>query len=144
MNLMKRIADRLDAYFNNKNDENWVMPTETIINFSALQEVFDDCFLVQVQDDKFKFPYMGKNIIDAIDKGIFGKEVEQIILPGDHAVAQKFSDAVKAKKPRYFEDRFIANNTEIKYRMKIYPLTDIAGGDNVKFLFGGMRWKAEI
>ncbi|HCR86066.1 MAG TPA: hypothetical protein DIV86_05250 [Alphaproteobacteria bacterium] len=144
MSSIKRLVDTLDRFFN-YNDSEWKLPAESLIDMSQLQNTLGDCFLATIHDGAYRFSYLGENIIEALESSYYKADIEQLILPAEHEVIEKFNLAAISKKPLYSEGIFKnKNNIEIKYRMKIYPLTDIAGSDKVKYLFGGMRWKAEI
>jgi hypothetical protein len=141
MHKTERIIDKLDQVI--KSDGGLI--AEEDLNMDELKDVIDDCYLVKFEDDKFKFAFMGKNIIEAFGHQFFSEDINNLILPSNHAIAADFKKVLETKKPIEAIGIFSNNDDiKIKYRKKIYPLTDKAGSLEVKYIFGGMRWKAQI
>jgi hypothetical protein len=142
---IKRLSDILDKFFNYQSDELWIMPEESEVEFEKISHIMKDCFLVEYRDENFKFSYMGDNLVNALSDENIGDDVSKIILPSDHQVLENLKKIIKSKKPESYEGEFVnSNNILIKFRTKIYPLTDNISKQKIKYLFGGMRWKEEI
>ncbi len=140
MQKTQRLIDRLDKILGTGNG----LLAEEQLDMAALKDILDDCFLIKESKGVFKFSFMGKNIIEAFGNKSFSKDMNEMILPSNHSIAENIMKAIKTKKPVETSDEFInGDGIKIKYRKKIYPLTDEIGGVEVKYIFGGMRWKAE-
>lgn len=139
---LQRLDEILLNFYNKVSDNNSVLPAEKILDLSIFEGVIDDLFLAQVVDGKFKFSFMGKNIVTAYGQAQTTKFLNNTISTAESAVLKKFDNVVKSKKPLLDEGSFNnSDNIIIKYRQQLFPITDIEGGKEVKFIFGGMRWK---
>jgi hypothetical protein len=140
MEKTQRIIDRLEKVIGKSN----LLLSEEELNLNELTDIMDDCFLVKEVNGHFKFSFMGKNLIDAFGNQFISKDINNLVLPSNHSINKDFLTVVKTKKPLENSGEFFNDNgIKIKFRKKIYPLADEIGGINVKYIFGGMRWKAE-
>jgi hypothetical protein len=141
MEKTHRIIDVLDNLLISDNG----LVAEDALDKVALQYVLDDCFLIIADKDSFKFSFLGKNIIEAVGDKFFSEDVSDLVLPTKLDIAEALKKVIKTKKPlENSGEIYNQNGVKIKYRRKIYPLTDKEGGKEVKYIFGGMRWKKEF
>ena len=134
----------LDYYKTLLHMSNGQIPSEDKINYKQIKPAWDDCFLIKMEKKgKYKFQYMGKNIIAAYGSKISIKDLDSIIAPEEKHVAQKYDVVVDKKEVIYDEGEFTnQDNVEIKYRQIMMPFTDKNDDSGeVKYVFGGMRWK---
>ncbi len=139
-----RLADFLDNYFKDLKDKakNDVAAEEQIV-FSAIEKVASDCFLVKAEEP-YRFSYLGENLLKVVRDEKFDTPIVGMIVPNNHKMARKFSDVISSKKEVVDEGEFESSQySTVKYRQKLYPLTARKGDNEVKYIFGGMRWKEE-
>lgn len=136
----KRLSEILLTYWEElKGDSD--MPSESAIDTDKLEDVWDNCFLVEKKGDKYAYSYLGKSIIEAYADVVEGEEIiEDQIYPESPGLIAKFEEVVHTKVPLHYEGAFINNNNmDIKFRKMLLPLGD---DGEVKYLLGGMRWRA--
>jgi hypothetical protein len=136
-----RLQDFLLNYYNKLSDGGRIVPKESQLDRAALGENLDNCFLLKiVRPGKYKFQYMGANIIAAYFDELSQEELDSIIEPEVGPVGAKYNEVVAIKKPLFDEGEFIDEyGINVKYRQIAMPLTDEEG--NIAYIFGGMRWK---
>lgn len=139
---LQRLDEILLNFYAKISDNGAVLPSESLLDLKSFEGVVDDLFLAQVFDKKFKFSFMGKNIIKAFGETQTNSFLNNVISPAESSVLKKFENVVRDKKPILDEGSFNnSDNIVIKYRQQLFPITDVAGSSQVKFVFGGMRWK---
>lgn len=134
----------MDNYFKDLKDKakNDVAAEEQIV-FSAIEKVASDCFLVKAEEP-YRFSYLGENLLKVVRDEKFDTPIVGMIVPNNHKMARKFSDVIQGKKELVDEGEFESSQySTVKYRQKLYPLTARKGDREVKYIFGGMRWKEE-
>ncbi len=136
-----RLTDVLTSYWERLRGGEDVLPHEDQINPEALERVWDDCFLVEmVGDHKYKYDYMGKHLIEAYGDDFSHDEIEFLVSPHTHRVAEKFNEVVDSKKAVYDDGEFTnSDGVLVKYRTLMLPFVD--KGDKVSYILGGMRWR---
>ncbi|MDX1949407.1 MAG: hypothetical protein SFT90_02765 [Rickettsiales bacterium] len=139
-----RLADFLDNYFKDlKEKANSEIAAEEQIVFSAIEKVAGDCFLLKAEEP-YRFSYLGENLLKVVRDEKFDTPFTGMILPSNHKMARKFSDVIEKKKELTDEGEFESSiYSVVKYRQKLFPLTARKGDNEVKYIFGGMRWKEE-
>jgi hypothetical protein len=142
--IHKRIIDALDGYFSNAFYDEGKLPLEENLNLDDLGVIADDCFLIKIAD-KLQFSFLGENIIEAYGDDYFSDDVSGIIFLENSEVAKKIRNTIELKKPILDEGVFEnSHGIEIKYRQKLYPLASKSNPKKISYIFGGMRWKADI
>lgn len=136
----KRINQRLQAYWEELRGQR-PYPKETEIDPEAIADIWESCFLVNVQEGS-KYTYLGQSLIEAYGDDLNDKEVcERLVYPSNSGIALKFQEVVDSKGAVVDEGEFInKKNLLIKYRSCMLPLGDEAG--EVGFIIGGMKWRA--
>jgi len=117
-------------------------PAEKNINSEYFGDMWANCFLAKVVDEgKYKYSYLGDNLIEACGDDFEKDEVEYLISNKGHRLVEKFDEAVKTGKPVSDDGEFV-NSAKllIKYRQMILPIKNSQG--KIGYIFGGMRWKA--
>ena len=136
----KRITERLKNYWEEKRGSN-PYPTESQINSSELEDIWDDCFLIEYENGKFRYSFLGTSIIEAYGDNMEGEEiVEDLLYPETPDISAMFQEVLDTKDVIYYDGAFInKNNMDIKFRKILLPL-----GENgkINYIIGGMRWKA--
>lgn len=137
-----RITDILRGYWESKL-EGRPYPAEDDISGTELNDIWEDCFMIEVLDGgkKFKYEYLGDNITVAYADDLEGKEViEDLLYPESPGVLIKFNETMQGCLPLEYEGAFInKNNADIKFRKILLP---VGSNGKVKFILGGMRWRA--
>ena len=125
----QRITDALREYWESKKGGR-PFPGEDEINQDDLREIWDNCFLVEIEGDKFRYSFLGDSIIEAYGDNLEGDEiVENEIYPESTSVINKLREVAESKEPVLFEGAFInKNNMDIKFRKTLLPLGE---GDEV-------------
>lgn len=144
--IEQRITRRLLSYWDaNKSDAE--LPLASNINRDDLQDVWDDCFLVEVKgsEDKgfeFRYNYIGSSIIAAYGDEVTGADIQTSLLsPEGKHVMDIFEEVVEMKTPVIDEAEFTnLQHVVVRYRQCILPFSDKNG--KVTHLLGGMRWGA--
>lgn len=136
----KRITDILKEYWDTKR-QGRLFPSESDIDAEDLKEIWQNCFLAEVKDGKFNYDFFGSSIIEAYADDMEGEEVvEDLLYPENPQITNKFMEVLNAKVPVFYEGVFInKNNMDIKFRKILLPLGD---NSKIKYILGGMRWKA--
>jgi hypothetical protein len=139
--IERRITLRLLAYWE-KLRKDRDMPHEDDINPDDIEDLWDRCFLVHVQDlDKtdYNYTYLGQAIIDAYRHGLSKDDPTGMASPNANDLAHGYAKVLKTKKPLLEEGEFLNLHQEVvKYRQCLLPL-----GENGKIeaVFGGMHFK---
>lgn len=138
----RRISNRLISYWNEiRNDS--LLPKESDVDPSALQDVWDNCFLIKVQTDNshsnFVFEFLGKNLIDAYGQDITGQQFSSSLARGNRNVLSAVMEVMRTHQPVVHEMEYDNEIGDlVKYRMCLLPLT---GSDGyMQYILGGMRW----
>ncbi len=136
---IKRLEDFLISYWENLSTDS--TPVESDIDAEILSPIWADCFLVRKVKEKWKYDYLGENLIDAYGSDIDGGEADILISTGANKAKEAFDKAISKKKPVFDSGEFTNLNSQIiKYRQLLLPFQGEDG--EVKYVLGGMRWKA--
>lgn len=140
----QRITKRLMAYWHEHKGTK-LLPRDSDINPAALQDVWDDCFVVEVKmdaspGDEFRYSYLGPSIIAAYGDNVTGADIQTSMLsPSGGHVTDIFEKVIETKKPIIQESEFLnAHKILVRYRQCVLPFGD--GDGNVTRLLGGVRW----
>lgn len=122
------------------------LPAETAIDPEAIPEIWPYCFLVQSYDKEargYTYSMMGRALIDACGDDWTGRDVcEALLYPHPPALLLTFDRVVALREPHLDEGEFHnAHGVLVKYRSCVVPLSRAGGGD-VSYILGSMRWKA--
>ena len=137
----RRITVRLLAYWE-KLRRDRPMPAEEDIDPDHIEELWENCFLVHVADiDKpdYNYTYLGKAIDEAYRGHLSEAEASGLVCPQAVWLKEHYLQIIDTHKPIVEEGEFInLNNDIVKFRQCFLPLGD---SDEVKAIFGGMRYK---
>jgi hypothetical protein len=136
----RRITLRLLAYWE-KMRAGRPMPSEKDIRPGDVQDLWDNCFLIQVANPPRKSDY--KHLGDAIRRAYLGGDLEdhdpRLISMDPAELEAHYERIITTKEPVVDEGEFRNPfNETIRYRQCLLPL-----GENgrVKAIFGGMRFR---
>lgn len=132
----RRVTEQLQTYWK-KIKGKQAYPSLADIHPSDIREIWQDCFMVEIGEDRHHYTYLGDNICDMFGGDLTGTSVLYLC----DSLAQKYFEVVKSKKPVSNEDEFTnLNNQEIKFRQILLPI-----GENKKVdhILGAMRYKKE-
>ncbi len=139
-----RYHSRLQKYWEElRGDKHF--PKESDINPDELQDIWDSCFLISIDDVTrrlgYRYSYMGHELMEAYGNGDGGTGVSSTLISTDNTpMVHKFNEAVNGKKPVTDEAEFVnQRHVNIRYRTCILPLGTAEG--EVTHLLGCMRWK---
>jgi hypothetical protein len=143
----KRINDFLHAYWAAKRQE-YPFPKEKEIDPADLSEIWDSCFLVRYNADaedenEFTYLYLGKALVEAYGgQDATARDVcSRLVFPSSMSLIHKFREIIKTGQPAEEVNEFMnAKKFLIKYRSTMLPLGD--DQRKVRFIIGGMKWKA--
>ncbi|MFW0776470.1 MAG: PAS domain-containing protein [Rickettsiales bacterium] len=137
----RRLTVRLLAYWERLR-RGKVMPTEEDIDPDDIEDLWENCFLVHVTDiDKpdYNYTYLGKAIDEAYRGHLSESEASGMVCPQAKWLKEHYLKIVETRKPIVEEGEFTnLNNKIVKFRQCLLPL---GTGDEVKAIFGGMRYK---
>jgi hypothetical protein len=138
--MERRITLRLLGYWEKLRGMR-TMPASDEINPDDIQDLWDNCLLVQVSDlDKadYQYTYLGSAISEAYRSGSDNGEGGRPALDTS-SLAAGYRKVVETGKPLLDEGEFYnPNNHLVKYRLCLLPLGE---GEQVRAIFGGMRFK---
>ena len=138
--MERRITLRLLGYWEKLRGMR-AMPTVTDVVADDIQDLWDNCLLVQVSDadtSDYQYTYLGSAISDAYRTGSEDGEGGQPAL-ATASLAAGYRKVVETGKPLLDEGEFYnPNNHLVKYRLCLLPLGE---GERVQAIFGGMRFK---
>jgi hypothetical protein len=144
--IEQRITRRLISYWHEcKGTKN--IPLRQDISKEKLEDVWQDCFLIEVTEDErlghdFRYTYIGPRIIAAYGDNVTGADIQTSLLSPDGShITDIFEEVVETKKPVVDESEFRnLQKVLVRYRQCVLPFGDEKG--KVTCLLGGMRWGA--
>jgi len=136
----QRITDELKSYWERLRGSK-PFPAEDQINSVDIEEIWQNCFLVHLEGNKFVYDFLGDSIIEAYADNKLGEDIiEDQLYPENPGILNKFKEVATLKAPVYYEGTFINHdNLDIKFRKILLPL---GNSDKVEYILGGMRWKS--
>ncbi len=144
----KRINERLLFYWEELKGER-PFPSEGEIDPEAIEDIWDSCFLVRVEDIQateagYKYTYLGQDLVEAYGDDLQNKEIcEKLIYPTNMSLVHKFEEILETKQPAIEEAGFTnTKNQEIRFRSCMLPLSKDSKSSEVAYIIGGMKWKA--
>ncbi len=138
--IERRITIRLLAYWE-KLRRGRDMPAEDDLDPKDLHDMWDHCFLVQVNggDPDYHYAYLGPAIIAAYHGKLTPSDAELLVSPHAEKMAGHYRQIVESGKPVVDEGEFHnASNQRVKYRQCLLPLGQEG---RVVAIFGGMRYR---
>ena len=137
-----RIHEQLQAYWQSLRAGR-AFPSETDIDPVALNDIWDACFLVSVEQGGFGYDYLGQALVNAYGDDVSGKEItEKLLFPHPKSLFDSFQRVARDGQPLIDESEFVnSQGQSIKYRSCLLPLAG-AYGERPAFILGGMKWKA--
>ncbi len=139
---LNRITDILREYWESKKGSA-PYPDAEDIDSEDLSHIWEDCFMIKVEDGgkSFSYEYLGDSIADAYADDMEGKEIiEDLLYPESPGVLIKFRETMQTCLPLEYEGAFInKNNADIKFRKILMPVGEKG---KVGYILGGMRWRA--
>jgi len=139
-----RYHTRLKKYWDMLRGEK-PFPTENSIDPDDLQDIWDSCFLISIDDVThrmgYRYSYMGSHLIEAYGDQLNSGDVSsRLISMNGSPMVKKFDEVIREKKPLIDESEFVnGSNINIRYRTCILPLGTDDG--KVTHILGCMRWK---
>lgn len=134
------LIETLKNYWEAKKGEN-AFPELYDMSEGELEEIWNNCFIAEVSNNKFVYETMGESVIDAYELNMQGLEVtEDLLYPESPNPVHKMIEVLNAKEPVIYDGAFInRENVDIKFRKILLPL-----GENgkVTHIFGGIIWQA--
>ncbi len=144
MTIEKRINKKLLSYWQDLKGDNDDFPAEARLNPEDLQDVWDNCFLIKINEDgQYKFNYLGKAIISAQNgESLVGRDVySSIICLNDGDLTAILNEVIRTRKPVSQESEFVNKyGITVKFRRCLLPLKSNA--EKIEYILGGVRWKS--
>jgi len=130
----RRVTDQLERYWSKiKGKKKY--PGLSEIHPLDIADIWQDCFMVEIGEERHHYTYIGDNISDMFGGDLTGTSVLYLC----DSLAQKCFEVTKLKQPVFSEDEFVnLNNEEIKYRQVLLPIGE---GKEVGYILGAMRYK---
>ncbi len=139
--IERRITLRLLAYWEKLRGER-PMPAEAEINPADIEDLWDHCLLVRIEDlekEGYNYTYLGEAIINAYRHGLSQSDPASSVSPNADTLSHSYARVIATRKPVMEEGEFYnLRNEQVKYRQVLLPLGE---GETVKAIFGGMRFK---
>lgn len=119
------------------------MPLESDVSPADIAGLWPHCFLVHAEKDTFRYDYLGTALVEAYGDDLTGHEIcETLLFPHPDSLFATFQNVKNSGEPALDEGEFTNHRGfVIKYRSVVLPLGHRSEA-GVRFLFGGMRWKA--
>ncbi len=148
----RRITDKLLSYWNTMKG-NRHYPEESDINPDDLGEVWDHCFVVQVEQNpegehSFSFSHLGPAIRKAYETELNEDFTLIIASPYAERLRHKYEEVIRTLSPVLDEGRCMTRSDLtleyrlVKYRQCLLPLGSTDG--TVDAILGGMRCKVSF
>jgi hypothetical protein len=136
----QRLTDELMFYWN-RLKQGKQFPSEDQIDQQEIQSIWQNCFLVKLEGDRFRYEILGDSIIQAYADNKIGEDIiEDQLYPESPGILNKFLEVARTKEPVYYEGVFVnKDNLDVKFRKILLPL---GSGNEVEYILGGMRWKS--
>ncbi len=119
------------------------MPAEDDIDpdHDALQDIWHQCFIVQVRDfvnKDFNYTYLGPGIIDAYREELVEQEAADIVSLHASKLMHVYQQIMRDKRPLIHCGEFTdSNGNLVKFRQCLLPL----GHEKVEVIFGHMTYQ---
>ncbi|TAE34779.1 MAG: PAS domain-containing protein [Alphaproteobacteria bacterium] len=139
----KRIGERLQHYWESSRGDR-TMPFESDIDTSQLEDVWDACFLIRVDEGNApRYVYMGTQLVEAYGDDIQARDVcERLAYPASTTMLHRIDEVISSKAIQYQEGEFInASGLRVCHRSILLPMATEHKPEDVAFILGGMRWK---
>jgi hypothetical protein len=139
----RRLPVQLFNYWNKLRGER-AFPSEDAIDSDDISDIWDHCFLIQVNDLKNRkradFTYLGKKIIEVYHDLLTEEDEMDFISPSTSHLSQNFWQVIETRKPIMQAGQFMTSRRhQIKFRQCLLPI----GKDDseVDAIFGCARLK---
>lgn len=142
----QRINERLLSYWASLK-EGRAYPLEQEIVPEAIDDVWQNCFLVKVEErggePVFVYTFLGEDLIEAYGDDMTGHEIcETLVYPNSEQFSEKLLEVLTDEAAVIDEGEFEnSQGLQIKYRSCLLPLGD-SGSEGVSYIIGGMKWRA--
>ncbi len=139
----RRLPVQLFHYWNSLRG-NRAFPVEDLINHEDIANIWDYCFLIQVNDLKNRkradFTYFGKKILETYHDCLVAEDENDIISPNTSHLSQNFWQVIESKKPLMQSGEFTTSRGHIiKFRQCLLPIGK--SDDEVEAIIGCARLK---
>lgn len=145
--MEKRVNQRLLHYWEDIRGKRR-FPAEQDIDPEALEDIWDDMFLIQVRKNGekihgFQYSYMGHNLIKAYGANMTGQDIyDALISTQRDTLIHDLNKVMENQRPLLQEGSFEnIHHLMIKYRRILCPLGE--KDSQVDFIIGAMRWKTD-
>lgn len=139
--MYQRMTERLLNYWRHLSVDG-ALPKESDINPDDLKDVWDSCFLINVKDNRFRYDYLGKQLVEAYGDDLSGHEISTTLLyPDSPTLFNAMQEALTLKQPVEDEGEFTNKyGVIVRYRSVVIPLVQ-AHEETPTYILGGMRWR---
>lgn len=137
----QRLNERLQRYWDEVREDRDIAD-ESQINPDHIAEIWPSCFLINAQEKRFRYDYLGPDLIEAYGSDISGQEIcEALVYPDSPTLFNAMQHAIKARCPVEDRGEFVNHlGATIRYRCLVLPLSRNFE-QAPSFILGGMRWK---
>ena len=119
-------------------------PIESVFDFRRVDDIWDNCFLVEADnktlENDYSFKHIGKEIKKAYKNELSDVQIDRIVTTHASHLAMEFEKVLAMKMPVYYEGEITIDKDRLmKYRQILLPL----GKDdiNIKSIMGGFSYK---
>jgi hypothetical protein len=136
----QRITERLKAYWQ-KACKGSDIPHEADIDPDELDDIWEHCFLIDCNDSRFSYSYLGGALIEAYGDNFLGQEIcEKLVYPDSPTLFNAIQETLRQKTPVEDAGEFTnAQGSDIRYRCVVMPLSGLEGAQG--YILGAMRWR---
>lgn len=142
---VRRITDVLLHYWEELKQAR-PFPLVSEVDAEQISDVWNNCFLVQLQHIKnkenYSFTYFGEALQRAFATDLTDVPVKYLVSPHAERLASQYEKVMQTGEP-IIDDNIYENRDHIKvmYRQILLPLASEDAPENVAFILGGMRYK---
>jgi len=136
-----RLTERLQNYWEEVRGGKPV-PDEADINPDHIADIWPSCFLINVRDTRFRYDYLGLDLVEAYGSDVSGQEIcEALVYPNSPTLFNAMQQALRGGYPVEDHGEFINHaGAAVRYRCIVLPLVS-HGDPATRFILGGMRWR---
>lgn len=140
-NASQRLTERLQHYWEEVRSAKTI-PDEADINPDHIADIWPGCFLINVQDNRFRYDYLGPDLIEAYGSDVSGQEIcEALVYPNSPTLFNAMQQALRSDCPVEDRGEFVNHaGATVRYRCIVLPLSS-HNDPATRFILGGMRWR---
>lgn len=102
-------------------------PSEDIIDFEEITELWGMCFLVQIRDIQhvkhYNYTFLGEDIINDYQQGTLPAGIPGIVTLNASDISDQLATTISDKKPFFFSGIYpLLDGKEIRFRQCLLPL----------------------